>query len=435
MSEAIVFLGPSLGAAELRQLAPFEVRPPAAHGDIYRAVQDKPRAIGIVDGYFEGVPSVWHKEILHALDKGIHVFGAASMGALRAAELDGYGMRGVGRIYEGYRDGLFEDDGDVAVSHGPAEAGFVPLCEPMVNIHATLAAAKAEGRITEAEHHALDGLARRIHFKERSWERLLADAQSLGSGPSPAALTWLKANRIDQKRLDARAMVQAMDRLLANWPGPFMPGFAFEWTEAWDAAIGTFNEPQNAPDGVDAIIDEMRLDPEFYRRLFESVALRYLASRGMAAATSTAVNSRDIDTFRRQRGLLSRDSFGAFLTAMEMTEADLVRLLGRRIAGDAALVALHTRLKRAVLDEARLLGRYGEFKRRAESKKVKLADVDESALPTPPVLLGWYFDKRLGRAVPEDLDRHIAEIGLAERKGFYRLIRDEYLSLMTGDTA
>src|SRR5262249_25127305 len=121
VSEAIVFLGPSLRAADLRQLSSFDVRPPAAHGDVYRAVQDHPRTIGIVDGYFEGVPSVWHKEILYALSEGVHVYGAASMGALRAAELDGFGMQGVGRIYEGYRDGLFEDDGDVAVSHGPEE--------------------------------------------------------------------------------------------------------------------------------------------------------------------------------------------------------------------------------------------------------------------------------------------------------------------------
>ena len=38
--------------------------------------------------------------------QGIHVFGAASIGALRAAELDAFGMRGIGRIYEDFRDGV-----------------------------------------------------------------------------------------------------------------------------------------------------------------------------------------------------------------------------------------------------------------------------------------------------------------------------------------
>ena len=59
-------------------------------------------AIGIVDGYFEGVLSVWHKEILWAMAEGIHVFGSASMGALRAAELHPFGMHGTGRIFEAF---------------------------------------------------------------------------------------------------------------------------------------------------------------------------------------------------------------------------------------------------------------------------------------------------------------------------------------------
>ena len=55
-----------------------------------------PDAIGIVDGFFHQQPSVWHREILYALSQGVPVFGGASMGALRAAELADYGMTGVG---------------------------------------------------------------------------------------------------------------------------------------------------------------------------------------------------------------------------------------------------------------------------------------------------------------------------------------------------
>ena len=108
--DAILFIGPSLPERESGEPPGFERRPPAAQGDVYRATLEKPRAIGIVDGYFHGVPAVWHKEILWAMTKGIHVFGAASMGALRAAELHPFGMRGVGRIFEAYRDGALSDD-------------------------------------------------------------------------------------------------------------------------------------------------------------------------------------------------------------------------------------------------------------------------------------------------------------------------------------
>ena len=61
--------------------------PPVAQGDVLRALAHQPRLIGIIDGYFDTVPAVWHKEILYAMERGVHVFGASSIGALRAVEL------------------------------------------------------------------------------------------------------------------------------------------------------------------------------------------------------------------------------------------------------------------------------------------------------------------------------------------------------------
>lgn len=119
--------------------------PPAANGDVYRAVSAAPTAIGLVDGYFENVPAVWHKEILYALSQGVHVFGAASMGALRAAELSEFGMVGVGAIFAAYRDNRLEDDDEVAVVHGPAELDYLPVSEAMVNVRATVDRAVSDG--------------------------------------------------------------------------------------------------------------------------------------------------------------------------------------------------------------------------------------------------------------------------------------------------
>src|SRR6476469_7469441 len=84
--------------------------PPADEGDVYRVALHRARAIGIIDGYFQSVPTVRHKEILWAMSRGIHVFGSASMGALRAAELGTLGMVGVGIIFKQYRDEVLEDD-------------------------------------------------------------------------------------------------------------------------------------------------------------------------------------------------------------------------------------------------------------------------------------------------------------------------------------
>ena len=98
VSRVVVFAGPSLTKADLAGHPDLEMRPPVRQGDVWRATRNAPRTIAIIDGFFEGVPAVWHKEILWALHEGIPVLGASSMGALRAAEMDAFGMIGVGRI-------------------------------------------------------------------------------------------------------------------------------------------------------------------------------------------------------------------------------------------------------------------------------------------------------------------------------------------------
>src|ERR1700689_4413631 len=155
-----IFVGPTLPAEEIARTRGFVCLPPVAQGDLYRAARGRPRAIGIIDGYFSGAPSVWHKEILWAISHGVPVFGSASMGALRAAELHAFGMRGVGRIFEAFRDGELEDDDEVAVVHGPAELGHVQASEAMVNIRATLARAETVGILSKSSRSALEAFGK-----------------------------------------------------------------------------------------------------------------------------------------------------------------------------------------------------------------------------------------------------------------------------------
>ncbi|MEZ4368577.1 MAG: TfuA-like protein [Kofleriaceae bacterium] len=122
----VVFVGPSLPAAEVRARLPGAVvAPPAAAGDILRwATQARPpRRLALIDGFFERMAAPWHKELLYALERGLEVYGAASMGALRAAELDRFGMIGVGRVYRGYATGAIVADDEV----GGARAGGARL--------------------------------------------------------------------------------------------------------------------------------------------------------------------------------------------------------------------------------------------------------------------------------------------------------------------
>lgn len=115
-----IFVGPSLYGVEIKALNQEVWRKPARQGDILDAVLTlHPEQIVLIDGVFHQHQSVWHKEIGYALMRGIVCVGAASMGALRAAEMHRYGMIGVGKIFEMYRDGE-EDDSLVAMTFDSA---------------------------------------------------------------------------------------------------------------------------------------------------------------------------------------------------------------------------------------------------------------------------------------------------------------------------
>ncbi len=233
---AVVFLGPSLAGARARAILDADYRPPARRGDIAAVVRGR-RAdtVVLIDGHFEQVPSVWHKEILWALSQGVRVCGAASMGALRAAELAQFGMLGAGRVFEAYRAGRFapyedpfEDDDEVAVVHGPEEAGY-PASEALVDIRATLAAAAEAGVLTPGDRDRLAATAKALFYKRRSWQAVLD-----GWVQAPTLRQWLDGNRVRQKALDA-ALLLAMvrDGLPAHAPPPFR----FERTLLWEAAM------------------------------------------------------------------------------------------------------------------------------------------------------------------------------------------------------
>lgn len=247
---AVIFLGPTLPIDDAQRELDALYLPPAAQGDVYRAILRKPQAIGIVDGYFERVPAVWHKEILWAMTRGVHVFGAASMGALRAAELAAFGMEGIGEIFAAFRDDALEDDDEVAIRHLPAELGYRAQSEAMVNIRWTLARAAGEGVITAATRDSLVRIAKAFFYPNRSYPDLLARARGDGcDGAELARLTsWLPGGRVDQKREDALAMLRVMRIRLADGLPPKRVTFSFEHTVYWEQArlaADTHETPDN----------------------------------------------------------------------------------------------------------------------------------------------------------------------------------------------
>lgn len=202
----VLFAGPTLygfNPSAVHNGNSIGCRGPAAQGDITRAVVEGATAIGLIDGRYEDVAAPWHKEILYALEQGVQVYGAASMGALRAAECAEFGMIGIGAVFERYRSGELTDDAAVAQVHAPPELGHLPLTEALVNVEATFERFLKLRAISEAEAQRLEAAARALFFKDRTYARILSDS-GLGGGERGRRLTDLiRRCGVDIKREDA----------------------------------------------------------------------------------------------------------------------------------------------------------------------------------------------------------------------------------------
>ena len=234
----VVFSGPSLPPSKAPLHPGFEWRPPVQQGDVYKAAQCRPALIGIIDGNFETVATVWHKEILWAMAQGIHVYGAASIGALRAAELAEFGMRGIGSIFHQFHTGAVADDDEVAIMHGPKELEYIQLTEAMVNVRATIAEAFKLGIVAQPTATALLGTAKSLFYKDRTYEAIISTARAQGMSPNDLSrfAAWLPDGKVDQKRLDALAMVAAMTEHLARGLSPLKVTYQMAHTFAWEYA-------------------------------------------------------------------------------------------------------------------------------------------------------------------------------------------------------
>ena len=249
MSEAYVFLGPTLARPGAKAELDAVYLSPVSAGDVCRLWRSRPRAIGIVDGYFEHVPAVWHKEIMWIMAQGVHVFGSAGLGALRAAELDTFGMRGVGRVYQAIKDGTLDRDDEVAVAYEERPDGYRALSEAMVSIRATLEAATSAQIISDATREVLTAAGAALFYRERTWPALLETGKTAGADPAElgALSRWLPSGRIDQQADDALAMLREMCDFLASSPAPLRVPWTVANTTRWLAAKDHAEKDGTAP--------------------------------------------------------------------------------------------------------------------------------------------------------------------------------------------
>lgn len=210
-----VFCGPTVTEEEVLDVRPDAVvHPPVAHGDLLRLELRPGDVVVVIDGYYHQAAPVRHKEILALIDSGIHVVGCASMGALRAAELDVCGMVGHGRVYEMYRDGEIDADDEVAVAH-LRTSRFEARNVPLVNMRGALRAAVEEGVVPEDFAQEALATARALYYTERSWWHVRQQLPDRGQ-ELDALVDFLERSPgvADTKRQDALTTLARLPDLL-----------------------------------------------------------------------------------------------------------------------------------------------------------------------------------------------------------------------------
>ncbi len=420
----VVFLGPSLSHAEAQQILPGAIcLPPAAMGDVLGAsLTYRPHAIGLVDGTFLSNMSVFHKELLYAMDQGAWVLGSSSMGALRAAECSEYGMIGVGQIFDEIRTGQIEDDDEVALTHASSDEDFRPLSDAFVTIRATLNAAEKIDLLSKAEVEKLLAAQKLRWFPDRRLSAVVEDASKLGMDPIQLAglKQFFRESLVDPKREDAIALLTRIKQLPK---GPFpeedrpvtvMSG-VFVTTLARDVIVET-------PDKMKVTFDRIRRhaalhDPDFADDMRETkrrVVLAAVSGWLGGAPTENEVT----DAKRRLLELLvvDEEDFDEWIKSADLQPSDAEQL----IATDALLYRLENcwlgrskmgEITTPYLNLLRLQGRYTTMKAAAALQQTASQGVLLEPHPNPQVLISSLL--ALGTwKLPTDLNRYLEEFEL-----------------------
>jgi hypothetical protein len=440
-----VFTGPTISSADASRELDAVYLPPAAEGDIYRISLRRPKAIGLIDGFFQSTPAVRHKEILWAMSRGIHVFGSASMGALRAAELAAFGMEGVGVIFEWYRDGVLEDDDEVAIAHGPSEVGFAPGSEAMVDIRQTLRKAERIGIISRKSGKALEKIGKKLFYPDRNYPALLRSALECGVPKADLMRLeqWLPEGHVSQKREDALSMLRLMRQRLAEGLEPKTVSYSFENTSMWEAARRQSSKLQfdshgaARADWTEAALDELRLEGQKkYKHHCLLAVARFLALReadrlGMKVPEHSPADAKK--TFQHDHELTDATQLEQWIRDNGLTDEEFDALIADEARIRWIIDQAKIRSASYLSDQLRLSGEYPRLLARAIVKDRLLGSLGlktpsfETAGITGSALLHWYFEELLSEKEPHDPDTYSRELGFANPDAFRRAVLKEYL--------
>ena len=216
MVKIIIYTGLSISFDEAKEILDthddVEViyKRPIKRGDIGLAIKEHPDIIGIIDGVFHQNSAVAHREILKAINEGITVVGASSMGALRASELDTLGMKGIGYVYEQYSTGNVTSDDDVAVMLDSET--LEQLSEPLINMEYTFTKAVEKNIITSKQKEELLSIAKSTFYPKRNYAQTL-NSSKLDDITKDRLISFIHFCE-DIKKEDAKSLIRYITHVI-----------------------------------------------------------------------------------------------------------------------------------------------------------------------------------------------------------------------------
>lgn len=210
MSIPIVFLGPSLSIEKARKIINAEFLPPAKKGDFIKlSLISEKKIIILIDGVFLQDYPPTPIEVFQVVNKNnFQLYGASSLGALRAVELEKFGMKGYGQVFELFKKNIINSDDEVAVTF---DNSYNLLSEAMIDIRYNLFLAFKKGIIDKETKQLITRTAKKIYFPFRSYENIVKKSIELYSDTRDTIEdfhNFVSTQRQSLKELDAMGILK-----------------------------------------------------------------------------------------------------------------------------------------------------------------------------------------------------------------------------------
>lgn len=177
MKNVVVFVGPSLDPEKARTILEADYRPPAKKGDLIKLIMsldEKETVVGLIDGYFlldyPPTPIEVYQLIVRP---NTVVIGSSSIGALRAVELEKFGMIGIGKTFQLFKHGKLDADDEVAVTF--SQDLYRLQSEAMVDIRYNLYLSLKRGFVDKETKDAIAKVAKSIYFPYRTYQNIIEE--------------------------------------------------------------------------------------------------------------------------------------------------------------------------------------------------------------------------------------------------------------------